>query len=494
MKNYVFLFSFLAFHLFSFGQHTQSTLDFNQASATILDEGVLFSQPNSSNLQPGYEIPKGSGINAIFTAGFWMGGLDQWGQLFLAGQRFAQTNQNDFYSGPYSTYHTYMDPSYIAKYSESIWSVTKAEIEFHAQHFQDPGYVIPSSIQNWPGNGDVMLGVAAQLAPFIDFNGNLLYEPQLGEFPDIRGDEASYVIYNDDRPHLYTNGNSMRIEVHVMIYQFASTDYLNETTFMNLRIFNRGALSFANFKCGFFMDADVGGYNDDYVGCDSTLNLMYTYNYDNTDSEYGINPPAIGAISLSHDLENMSYFTSTSAYPYNDPSPALEYWNFLNGMWANGFGFYYGGQGHGGTAATSNIPTKFMFSGNPYTNQGWTEVSAQNPPGDRRSLMTLEDVQLNSHTQTCYDLAIIYNRQGNHLENVQGLLEVADSIQQFYNVQVNYFNCDQVTADQTEISPTEAKTIIAYYDLLGRPCTPEKGKLYLIKYSDGSIEKHLIVD
>ena len=263
---------------------------------------------------------------------------------------------------------------------------------------------------------------------------------------------------------------------------------------MNLRIFNRGALSFANFKCGFFMDADLGGYNDDYIGCDSTLNLMYTYNSDNTDSEYGINPPAIGAISLSHHLENMSYFTSTSAYPYNDPGPALEYWNFLNGLWANGFDFYYGGQGLGGPSATSNTPTKFMFSGNPYTNQGWTEVSAQNPPGDRRGLMTLEDVQLNSHTQTCYDLAIIYNRQGNHLENVQGLLEVADSIQQFYNVQVNYFNCDQVTADQTEISPTVAKTIIAYYDLLGRPCLPEKGKLYLIKYSDGSIEKHLIVD
>ncbi|MCX8485658.1 MAG: hypothetical protein ORN53_00485, partial [Crocinitomicaceae bacterium] len=99
MKNYVFLFSFLFIRLFGFGQHTQSTLDFNQASASILDEGVLFSQPNSSNLQPGYEIPKGSGINAIFSAGFWMAGLDQWGQLFLAGQRFAQTNQNDFYSG-----------------------------------------------------------------------------------------------------------------------------------------------------------------------------------------------------------------------------------------------------------------------------------------------------------------------------------------------------------------------------------------------------------
>ncbi|MEY3845727.1 MAG: hypothetical protein RL293_2149 [Bacteroidota bacterium] len=473
MKNFLLLFTFLSNGVFCFGQPTQSTLDFNQATASILDEGVFFSKPNSTYIEPGYEIPKGSGINAIFSAGFWMAGLDQWGQLFLSAQRYAQTNQNDFYSGPYSTYHTYMDPSYVAKYSEAIWTVTKAEIEFHAQHFQDPGYVIPSSIQNWPGNGDVMLGVAPQLAPFIDYNGNLMYEPQLGEFPDIRGDKACYVIYNDDRPHLNSNGNSMRIEVHAMIYQFASNDFLNETTFMNMRVFNRGALSFSNFKLGFYMDADIGGYNDDFIGCDSTLNLMYTYNYDNFDTDYGLNPPALGAISLSHNMENMSYYTSTSAYPYNDPGPALEYWNFLNGMWANGAGFYYG---------------------NPYTNQGWSEVSAQNPPGDRRGVMTLEDVQLNSNTQTCYDMAIIYNRHGNHLENVQGLLEVADSIQQFYNLQVNYYNCVQVTADQDEISPTETKTIIAYYDLLGRLCIPEKGKLFLIKYSDGSIEKHLIVD
>lgn len=493
MKTQLFFLMMVIHGFVSLGQSSESILDFNQASADILDEGVFFAHLDSSGLSPGYEIPKGSGINAIFSAGFWMAGLDQWGQLFLAAQRFASTTNSDFYSGPYSTFHTYMDPNYIANYSNAIWSVEKTDIDYHQQHFQDPGYVIPASIQNWPGNGDVTLGVAQQLAPFIDLNGNLMYEPQLGEFPDIRGDKACYVIYNDDRPHLNTSGNSMRIEVHVMIYQFATTDYLNETTFINLRIFNRGALSFANFKCGFFMDADIGGYSDDYIGCDSTLNLMYTYNYDNMDTEYGINPPAIGAISLSHQMENMSYFTSNSAYPYNDPGPALEYWHFLNGMWANGAGFYYGGLGYGG-ASGSTTPTNYMFSGNPFTNQGWSEFSSTNPPGDRRGVMTLENVQLDSQTQTCYDLAIIYNRQGNHLENVQGLLEVADSIQQFYNLQVNYFNCQQVTASQSEMPPSETKTIVAYYDLLGRLCVPEKGKIFLIKYSDGSIEKHLIVE
>jgi len=480
--------------LMTFGQNSQSTLDINQVSAIIEDEGVFFTHHDSTVIFPGYEMPKGSGLNSIFSAAFWFAGLDQWGQLFLAAKRFSNTNHSDFYSGPYSIFHTYMDPNYVSKYSNSIWSVEKSEIDFHIQHFQDPGYITPLSIQNWPGNGDVSLGVAQQLAPFIDLNGNLIYEPQLGEFPDIRGDKASYVIYNDDQPHLNSYGNIMQIEVHIMFYQFTSTDFLNETTFMNLRVLNRGPLSFSNFKCGFFMDADIGGYADDYIGCDTIRKLMYTYNSDNIDSDYGINPPAVGAISLSHSMENMSYFTSTSAYPFNDPGTAVQYWWYLNGKWADGSNYYYGGQGHAGQIGTTNSITNYIFSGNPYTSQGWSEASALNPPGDRRGVMTLENVQLNSSTQTCYDMAIIQYSQGNNLENVQGLLAVADSIQQFYNLQVNYFNCNQVTASTEEFSPFNTKTIVAYFDLLGRECIPEKGKLFLIEYSDGSVEKHLIVE
>lgn len=108
--------------------------------------------------------------------------------------------------------------------------------------------------------------------------------------------------------------------------------------------------------------------------------------------------------------------------------------------------------------------------------------------------MTLEDIQLNSHAETCYDMAIIYNRNGNNLENVQGLLEVADSIRQFYNLQVNYYNCSQVTASYDELNPNTTKSIIAFYDLLGRACSPEKGKILFVQFSDGSIEKRMILE
>ena len=44
-------------------------------------------------------------------------------------------------------------------------------------------------------------------------------------------------------------------------------------------------------------DPDVGNFSDDFVGCDTILNLGYAYNSTNADAVYqniGLHPPAIG--------------------------------------------------------------------------------------------------------------------------------------------------------------------------------------------------------
>jgi hypothetical protein len=46
------------------------------------------------------------------------------------------------------------------------------------------------------------------------------------------------------------------------------------------------------------LDPDLGNNSDDYVGCDTTLNTMYSYNYSNNDAIYGNNPPTIGVVNL----------------------------------------------------------------------------------------------------------------------------------------------------------------------------------------------------
>lgn len=171
-------------------------------------------------------------------------------------------------------------------------------------------------------------------------NNNNIYEPLLGDYPDIRGDLAIYTIMNDAKgQHLETGGQIMGIEIHTMAYQYLSNDYFNNTTFLHYRVFNRGAHDYANFKFGIWWDPDLGNPMDDYVGCDTLNNMMFVYNSDNLDESsnsnlgYGISPPALGISSLNKKMDYFTYFTNGSNSPNSDPITAIQYDNFMNGYW-----------------------------------------------------------------------------------------------------------------------------------------------------------------
>ncbi len=454
MKNILTLI-FVSFILNFWGQVNYSTLDYNTTSGILSDGGFLFNmtQPHSA----GYEVPKGSGIDAIFQAAFWFGAIDGAGTLRTAAVRIS--GDSDLFPGPYSSLNMYSNPSYIAEYSPALWTVSKSEIDYHIANYMNSGYSIPASISDWPGNGYFALGTAQNLAPFVDLNNDNVYSPALGDYPDIRGDKATYIIMNDAADvHQITVSNPLGIEVHIMAYQFSSTNFIDTTTFLNLRVFNRGGNIYSNFRVGFSMDADIGNPNDDYIGCDTSRNLIYTYNADNIDesasgnaSYYGSNPPCIGMVSLNNPMNVVGGFSNSASYPHQDPYYAPDYWNYLNGKWENGSSFYYGGLGYTGTNGVTTTPTTYLFSGNPYTGTGWSELTNNNASGDRRCYMSLDSVELNSGDVLCNDFAIIYSRTGDHLENVQGVINTADSVKQFFLTQE--FNCSQMTLGESESQP-----------------------------------------
>lgn len=126
--------------------------------------------------------------------------------------------------------------------------------------------------------GDITLGVADQLAPFVDQDGDGVYEPLDGDYPDFSGDEVVYVIQNDEsyQPQL----DALGIELHLMFYQFNTTGYLGETTFLNVRAFNRSTTSYTDYRQSIYADFDIGNYGDDYFGSSVANNMMYGYNGD----------------------------------------------------------------------------------------------------------------------------------------------------------------------------------------------------------------------
>jgi hypothetical protein len=60
-----------------------------------------------------------------------------------------------------------------------------------------------------------------------------------GDYPLIRGDQALFFIFNDDRNvHSETQGNKLKAEIHGMAYVFdlPGDTAFNNTIFMNYKI------------------------------------------------------------------------------------------------------------------------------------------------------------------------------------------------------------------------------------------------------------------
>jgi hypothetical protein len=452
----------------AFGQLSTSILDQNNVSAMINNGGTFFN--DELNGTHGYEVPKGSGAHAFYSAAFWFGGVDQDSMLHLSGSRFV--SGADIFPGPIATAGMYTSVDYTSAYGTAIWSVLKSEIDNHILNWNQAGYITPSSIADWPGNGDQLLGVSQQLAPYVDVNNNGIYEPTQGDYPNVRGDEATYVILNDEaHPHSDSGGDALGIEVHLMLYQFLTTDYLNDITFINSRVFNRGDKSYSSFKTTFWGDSDLGNPTDDYFGSDASRNLVYAYNGDLNDETsstgvgYGANPPAIGVVSLSNVMSGACYFTNGSAATQSDPSSASQYWNYMNNKWRFGDQWVYGGTGFPGSTGATSIPADFMFpSDSDPLNTGtggvdpgfeWDESANNNPAGDRRMLMNLPSDPLLPGDELCYDFAVVFATGGPNLfDGVNNLATNVDQVQTFFDAQD--FSCETVTVGTDELSFLEA--------------------------------------
>jgi len=401
---------------------------------------------------PRFEVPKFSGKTTIFSSALWIGGLDQNSILHLAAERYRQATGShtwryaDYWAGPV------MDSTAYSIYQDTlwnyIWNIKKSDILYHNLHWADPGYQPIHDILTWPGNGDVSLGQAAQLAPYFDRSGDGIYNSMDGDYPLIRGDQSLFFIFNDDRNlHAETGGVKMKVEIHGMAYAFdlPEDSAFNNTIFLNYKIFNRSDKTYYNTYLGIFTDLDIGYANDDFTGCDVERSMYFGYNGVPVDGSgmpeaYGANPPAqsvsiIGGPFMDADgLDNprfngngdqlcnesvnginfgdtiidnerlgmtkfiyLSNATGGTPYYLQDPSYAPQYYNYLKGIWLDSTQMIYGGNGHlngGGNGPECN----FMFPGESDSlNWGvgcmppngwvdWTETTAGNYPGDRRGL------------------------------------------------------------------------------------------------------------
>lgn len=428
-----------------------------------------------------FEVPKGSGKGTIFSHCLWMGGLDQQNQLHLAAYLYGQGpgpgpsfTKTDFWAGPV------MDSAYYTDYSDTIWNyvwkLKKADIDNHIANWYKPGYQPIHDILTWPAHGDVAAGQAYYLAPFIDYNLDGSYNPLDGDYPNIRGDEALWFIYNDDHPHSNTGGSRLTAEIHVMAYGFdiPTDSALNNTIFVNYRIFNRSSNAYSGLYNAIFSDFDIGFHLDDYIGSHVERGMLFGYNGTKVDwagnaKGYGEHPPAQGIVFLGGPLlppdqrDNPAYVHGNcdvlgTGYPndayaingagfgdtiidnermgltrfimINDfsflqyfgyPTYAHQYYWLMQGFWIDSTRMIYGGNGHpeaGGYGPACN----YLFPGiSDYCNWGtggqipngpvlWNEKTAGNLPDDRRGIGITGPYSLAPGESQEIDLAYVFAR------------------------------------------------------------------------------------
>jgi hypothetical protein len=405
-----------------FGLKSQVTLDHNNVSATISSNGTFFN--NFSGGQAGYEVPKGSGLTTIFGAQFMFGAQDVNGSIYITSGGYPN-NPTDIFSGPISA--AYSDSAYINRWKDKVWKICQGDIDqFRLWWLCNNGQLISGCdtltapnlevfnvIYDWPAHGDVSVGESYWLAPFYDFNSDGQYNPDDGDYPLIKGCCATYMIQNDAAgSHTYSNTqDSMGIEVHTMMYQYNTADEINDATFIDVTVYNRGLVNYYLFKMGLLVDADLGNYGDDYFGCDSSQNVMYFYNADNYDENgYEINPPALGIISLD---QPMASFQKPGLVNGTSSERKQKYWNQFSGLKEDGTPYVH----------PNGFPTNYVFSGDPTIPTDWTAFGTNYPSGDCRGLMMSPSFSLAPGQAVSNTYAIVYERSGgNHRENASTLL------------------------------------------------------------------------
>lgn len=347
-------------------------------------------------------------------------------------------NISDFQSGPVANIY---NTNYLTKYNR-VWEISKQMINHHRTNWSVSNYVMPEVILNWPGNGNINNGEAQLLAPFGDLNSNNIYEPHLGDYPIIKGDKAVFFIINDFKQNP-PNPRSLKIEVHGMLYAYNNLvpTPIKNTIFLSYTVFNRSQNTYTDFLLSSFTDFDIGCNIDDYMGCDTTLNFFYGYNANKIDYNcgvmgYGKKPPAQAIIFLN---QQMYSFVMPSNLALEE---VLEMYNEMNGLRPDG-SIYVNNY--------NSAPTKFLYTGYPEHNTGWTEYFDSNQPWERFGLSSIEPTTFAPGQKIKFDLAYTFARttDGDHLSSVALLRQHVPIVRNFYNNQ-NYPSKLITTSDNIE--------------------------------------------
>ena len=375
------------------------SFDVNRIDCILINNGLFANDPQTGH--SGLEYPNGSGNLAVYTAGLWVLGVT------------SDTHELRAAAADYST------------------------------DFQ-PGIILDNGAPDDPTKSEYVV---------YKFNkGDVIPQVAIDQGcpEEVMGDQMVFCVYNDANPvnhQAVWQTQPIGLEVQQTVWGYAQAGPLGDCMFMKFKFINKGPVDLDSAYVAIFFDPDLGEATDDFVGCDTDLNLGFVYNGDSNDPYYGDQPPALGcdffqgpmvsspgdtAIIPAGVYPDMKILPMTAFFKYINSSsvysdPTLqsaeggsEAYNYCRGLVWDGSPFI---------DPTTGAPSKFVNSGDPVLGTGWL-CSAESPPGDMRMGQSSGPFQLKRNEPLEVVVGIVVGGGTNYLNSVS-IMKYNDKAAQF---------------------------------------------------------------
>ncbi len=410
-------------------------IDVNNVRAAALVHGDLWWDPVAQIAQ--CEYPKNSGKHIMSASSIWMAGYDNNNILHQSAQTYRQ-NGNDYWPGPLDG-TGYVDYITSAKWAK-IWKVDLSDINTFKSSANHTVQNTPLSILEWPaknnpyaaGASGIPLTITTDMAPFVDVNSDGNYNPLDGDYPDIKGDQMLWWVFSDNG-NTHSNANPpsspLKVEIHAKAYAYKRNTLIDNVVYYEMDIANKSGSNYSGFRFGIWADADLGYYQDDYIGFDSVHRMGIVYNgmaVDGTGQPdaYGAQIPVAGVTFLRMPGDNVPLYQPAGSFmSYNNdfsvvgnPESDSNYNSYLRSTWKNGSHLKndFKGPGIPSTGYSTGPDANYIFPGDPAIKSQWSECSSSNPPGDRRFIIATNDYTFAAGTSATVAFALVVTPPGNN--------------------------------------------------------------------------------
>ncbi len=456
--------------------------DINRINLPINNKGII-ADVRINNISGG----RFDGLSFLYSSGFALSGYSN-DKIWSNGVMTASRTE-DYLPG---TVNNILDSNYYKIYIlnanalpfNKSWNIWKHAVELGAKFYD--------------GDGDGIYNP-------VDLNGNGEWDANEDK-PDIIGDVTAWCVLNDGKPSSdrnFSNVSPQGIEVQQTVFAYSPATHpeLANVIFIRYSIENKGTVTDILDSVYFsaWSDPDLGEYNDDLIGSDTTINSGYLYN-SGDDADYGINPPIFcttllqgpasyvpGITYIDNNQNNIFEFgidtpidtaknlsgqllgdaylpgaknqkmTSSIHYMHSHPTQGdanneFQMRNYLLGKGQNGsiinpcewvFGQVF-------NINCEEVNSKFMYSGDPVTKNGWINIT----PTDQRLMVNTGPCVLEKDKPIEIIIAYIVGRGTDALNSITVTKDIAKDVIGFYKTNFSYIPVG-VEETKTETIPTE---------------------------------------